>query len=265
MSSAAYSISAASRSRADACSARSPSSCGSRLVRRAELVEERAVDDEVGVAADRAREVAVRGAGEAGVTEIARVVTRLLQAAEDERRKGLPAAAGALDIVGDALARLGDDLRSQRGARARPAPAGSGRRVRRASRAAAGPTGGQGVRGRGRAPRAVGWRAIRRPPRSRRSSAPRRARGTRARLARSQQRLRPGRRTRTRAPGARREARRGRSASCAGRPSTQRRARARRRPRAERRGAAPGRRSTGRCCGSPSGRSSARPPAETQR
>src|SRR5205823_14605005 len=64
-----------------------------RLVGRAELVQERPVDDEVGVTADRAREGAVRRAREAHVAEVARVVTRLLEGAKNERREGLAAPA----------------------------------------------------------------------------------------------------------------------------------------------------------------------------
>ena len=43
---------------------------GHRVVALAELAQERAVDDEVGVAADRRGEVAVGGAREAGVAEV---------------------------------------------------------------------------------------------------------------------------------------------------------------------------------------------------
>ena len=53
-----------------------------------------AVHDEVRVAADRRGEVAVRRAREAGVAEVARVVARLLERAQHERRERLPAAAG---------------------------------------------------------------------------------------------------------------------------------------------------------------------------
>ena len=63
---------------------------GRRIVGGAELPQERPVDDEVGVAADRAREVAVRRAREARVAEVPRVVARLLQRPEDERRERLP-------------------------------------------------------------------------------------------------------------------------------------------------------------------------------
>ena len=50
------------------------------------------MDDEVGVAADRRGEVAVRRAREAGVAEVARVVAGLLERAQDERRERLAAA-----------------------------------------------------------------------------------------------------------------------------------------------------------------------------
>ena len=83
---------------------------GRLLVGRAELVQQRAVDDQIGVAADRAREMAVRGAGETHMAEVPRVVARLLQRAEDERRERLAAASGALDVVGHDLARLRCDV-----------------------------------------------------------------------------------------------------------------------------------------------------------
>src|SRR5207244_11454515 len=52
-----------------------------RVVGGAELAQERAVADEVRVAADRRGEVAVCGAREPRVAEVARVVARLLQRA----------------------------------------------------------------------------------------------------------------------------------------------------------------------------------------
>ena len=87
---------------------------GERLVADAELAEERAVDDEVGVAADRAREMAVGGACEAGVAEVARVVAGLLQRTEDERRERLAPTAGLRDVLGHALADLGHGARPRR-------------------------------------------------------------------------------------------------------------------------------------------------------
>ena len=91
MSSARYSISAASRSRAEVCSASSARSSGTGSSPDAELAQQRAVDDEVGVAADRRGEVAVRGAREARVAEVPRVVARLLERAQHERRERLAA------------------------------------------------------------------------------------------------------------------------------------------------------------------------------
>ena len=67
---------------------------GRRVVALAELAQQRAVHDEVGVAADRRGEVAVRRAREARVAEVARVVAGLLERAQDERRERLAAAAG---------------------------------------------------------------------------------------------------------------------------------------------------------------------------
>ncbi len=57
--------------------------------------------DEVGVAADRRREVAVRAAREARVAEVPRVVARLLQRAQDERRERLPASPRLLGELAD--------------------------------------------------------------------------------------------------------------------------------------------------------------------
>ena len=51
------------------------------------------MDDEVGVAADRRREMAVGGARETGVAEVARVVAGLLQRAQYERREAPPSPA----------------------------------------------------------------------------------------------------------------------------------------------------------------------------
>ena len=61
-----------------------------RLVPVAELAQERTVDDEVGVAPDRRGEMAVGGAREPRVAEVRRVVARLLERAQDQRRKRLP-------------------------------------------------------------------------------------------------------------------------------------------------------------------------------
>src|ERR1051326_2226204 len=65
---------------------------GDRLVREAQLAQDRTMDDEIGVAPDRRGEVAVRRAREAGVAQVLGAVARLLQRAEDECREGLPAA-----------------------------------------------------------------------------------------------------------------------------------------------------------------------------
>src|SRR5581483_5215470 len=67
---------------------------GHRVVALPELAQEGAVDDEVRVAADRRGEVAVGAAREAGVAEVPRVVARVLERAQGERRGGLAAASG---------------------------------------------------------------------------------------------------------------------------------------------------------------------------
>ena len=175
MSSARYSSCAASRSRAEVCSASSPRSSGTGSSPSAELAQQRAVDDEIGVAADRRGEVAVRRAREPRVAEVARVVARLLERAQDERRERLPPAARLLDVLGDPLRDLARELRR----RLRRERLGHGRRrdaeVGRASRAAARSPAGRAARGRGRAPRGCGRRGTPRRARSRGSSAPRRA------------------------------------------------------------------------------------------
>src|SRR5581483_7046070 len=74
-----------------------------RVVRDPELTKERAVHDEIRVASDRRREVAVRGACEAGMAEVLRVVARLLERPQDERWERLPSAPRLLDIRGDEL------------------------------------------------------------------------------------------------------------------------------------------------------------------
>ena len=101
MSSARYSIFAASRSRSEVCSARPCRSVRQRVVALAELAQQRPVDDQVGIAADRRGEVAVRGAGEPGVAEVRRVVARLLQRPQDERRERDPPATRLRDVVRD--------------------------------------------------------------------------------------------------------------------------------------------------------------------
>ncbi len=75
---------------AEAWTASSSRSSAWRITGEPELGKQRPVDDEVGVAADRRGEVAVGGARETGVAEVARVVARLLERAQDERRERLP-------------------------------------------------------------------------------------------------------------------------------------------------------------------------------
>ena len=109
ISSARYSISAASRSRTEECSATSVEIVRDPVLAGAQLVEQRAVDDEVRVAADRRGEVAVRGAGEAGVAEVPRVVASLLERAQHERAERLLPAPRARGVRGHELAGGGCD------------------------------------------------------------------------------------------------------------------------------------------------------------
>ena len=96
MSSASRSIVIASRSRSEVHSPSSPSSParGARSPPPS-ADEQRAVADEVGVAADRRGEVAVARRAQAGVAEVARRVVGLLERAQDERAEREPAAPGA--------------------------------------------------------------------------------------------------------------------------------------------------------------------------
>ena len=245
MSSATYSSSAASRSRAEVCSARSPRCSRQRLVGCADLPQQRPVDDEVRIAADRAREVAVGRAGEARVPEVARVVAGLLQRAEDERRKRL-AARGPIwrDVLVHAARRSrpprfaaspgAEPLRDRRGRHVELGELGDEQRDRlrvgplvHAVERLAPPAGEQ--------------------PRDRlvreRSSAPRPARAPRARPASEAPATPPLPSNSNDELGPLdRGARRGRSGAAAGPPSRRRRARARPRPPRARRAAVPGRR-----------------------
>src|SRR5512133_537523 len=69
------------------------------------------MDYEVGVAADRRREMAVGGARETGVAEVARVVAGLLQRPQYERREGLPPPPRLSGVLRDELARLRRECR----------------------------------------------------------------------------------------------------------------------------------------------------------
>ena len=220
MSSARYSICAASRSRAEVCSASSGRSSGDGIVAEAELAEQRAVDDEVGVAADRRGEVAVRRAREAGVAEVPWVVARLLERAQDERR--------------ERLARRGPTWRRTSATRAEISPASAaadcgesvlGRRRRRhvevgelreqeLDRLRVGLLVDAVERARG-----CGRRGTRRRARSRGSSAPRRA-CARAARPRATPRRRDRRRSGTRPRASRSEAHRARSGGAAAREAT---------------------------------------------
>src|SRR5918996_1207061 len=97
---------------------------GGRLVGEPEQREQRAMADEVGVAADRRGEVAVGPTREPGVTEVARVVARLLERAEDERRKSIAASLRAHHVIRHADA----DLRGETGGVRRREVVGGGRR-----------------------------------------------------------------------------------------------------------------------------------------
>ena len=69
------------------------------------------MDDQVGIAADRRGEVAVGGAREARVAEVLRVVARLLERAQDERRERLTPAPRLLGVLRDELRRLARECR----------------------------------------------------------------------------------------------------------------------------------------------------------
>src|SRR5919106_5973083 len=79
---------------------------GGRLVGEPKQREQRAMADEVGVAADRGGEVAVGPTGQPGGTEVARGVARLLERAEDERRKSIAASLRARHVISHADADL---------------------------------------------------------------------------------------------------------------------------------------------------------------
>ena len=166
------------------------------------------MDDEIGVAPDRRGEMAVGGAREPGVAEVVRVVARLLERAQDERREGLPPDAPTARRIARCAVR--SRLRGRQPARARSsrAPTASGCRGRSASRAGAGSPAGRDARGRGRAPRGPGPRGTPQRARWRGSSTPRRAcaRAARSRARRSR-RGPPQRRTRSRSRDLERRAR----------------------------------------------------------
>ena len=213
-----------------------------RIVRQPELAEQRAVHDEIGIAADRRGEVRVRRAREAGVPEVPRVVARLLERPQDERRERLAAAARLFGVLADAPRDLARRARRLLRCQCAPAPAASARRGRSASRAGARPPAGRAARARGTAPRAGGRRGTRRRARSRAPSAPRRACARAARPRATRRRRRPRRRTRTRPPASAPAARRARTASPAAPSRARRSARARRGSPATPRAAAPARR-----------------------
>ena len=239
---------------------------GQRLVGDAELAEERAVDDQVRVTADRAREMAVGRAREAGVAEVARVVAGLLERPEYERGERLPPTAGLGDVLGHAFARR----RPRRGRRRRPsvdpATAGSARRGRPAWRRGETRTAGRAARERGRAPPGCGRRAAR-PTASFAmiisSSTSACASGSPSHRAAatppspSKSNAISGRSTRS-APRANRRRRSSAEYAAASSSSSDNLGRNVAR-------AAPGRRSAGRRCGSPSGRRAARRPGRTRR
>src|SRR6185312_10255978 len=80
------------------------------LLPAADGAQQRAVADEVGVAADRRGEVAVVREPEPGVAEVRRVVARLLERAQHEAAQADPALAGARDVLLDEPRTLGDRL-----------------------------------------------------------------------------------------------------------------------------------------------------------
>ena len=86
-----------------------------RVIADTELAQEGPVDDEVGVAADRRGEMAVGRAREPRVAEVARVVARLLERAQDEGRERLSPPPRLRDVLGNRVARLGGDAGRVRG------------------------------------------------------------------------------------------------------------------------------------------------------
>ena len=77
-----------------------------RVLGHVQLTQEGSVDDEVGVATDRRREMAIGGARETGMTEVAGVVAGLLQRTQHERRESLPPPPRLRGVDRDELARL---------------------------------------------------------------------------------------------------------------------------------------------------------------
>src|SRR4051812_16520248 len=70
--------------------------------------QQSAVDDDVRIAPDRRREVAVAGTREPGVAEVFGRVVRLLERAQDERREDRTAAARLSHVSGDEATDLAD-------------------------------------------------------------------------------------------------------------------------------------------------------------
>ena len=81
---------------------------------RADRAEQCAMGDDVRVAPDRRREVAIARRLQAGVTDVPRCVVRLLERAQDERGESAAAVARAADVLVDEDRALGDDVRCLR-------------------------------------------------------------------------------------------------------------------------------------------------------
>ena len=149
-----------------------------RVLAGADRGQQRAVADQVRVAADRRGEVAVARRAQPGVADVLRGVVRLLERAQDERgQRGAPVAAAA-DLLVDEAGDLGDEvgalLRRHRLRQRRRRDVERRELVDEpldAARARA-------ARARGRAPAAGASRAASRPPRWPRSSGARSAGAT---------------------------------------------------------------------------------------
>ena len=103
-------MSTASRSRSEHHWPSSPTADGgdARLA-RADRRQQRAVADEVRVAADRRGEMAVARRAQPGVAEVARRVVGLLERAQDERAERAPAASAGAHVAFDELRDLADE------------------------------------------------------------------------------------------------------------------------------------------------------------
>ena len=146
----------------------------------AQVGDQRPVADQVGIAADRAREVAVRGERQPGVSEVLRVVAGALQRPQDERRERRPAPPRRARRTGPPTRRSPPRRRRPGPACAARAAAASAPPARPAARPATRRRPDRATGGRGRAPAPARRTAARRPAGWRAASAPRPAGGPRS-------------------------------------------------------------------------------------